>query len=84
MVATVYETREPRLGEILEIRVGDLRPSQPDDGRLPLWAGKPIESFRDSGEWFVLHGNHRYYQALKDCGGQARIDIRVSKNPYLG
>ena len=62
-------------------RLGDLKPSQQDDGRYPV-STSPIEIYKDGNKWVIAHGNHRYYRALEEKGPDGRIRVREVPSPY--
>ena len=72
----------PQEGDILELRLSDVKPTQPPDDRVSTTVG-PIEVIYDRGNFFVQHGNHRYYDALDAQGPEGTIKAEVVRNFYL-
>jgi hypothetical protein len=56
------------------IRLGDLVPTQSDDGELSHEdASSPLEYCVDGGRKLVIHGMHRYYRGLEAHGPGRRV-----------
>ena len=72
----------PQPGDNLEIRLDDIKPTQPDDGRQSSTNG-PIEVIYQDGQCLIQHGNHRYYDAFKAQGATGVINSVVVRNFYV-
>ena len=67
------------IGDVGYIPIQLLKPSQPDDKKYSL-SKSPIEICSDKENIIVIHGNHRYYQEIKESN--KKILAVVKKNPY--
>ncbi len=76
--------REAPYGEALEMPLSTLTPTQTPDGQYSLSKGA-IQACYDKSSILVVHGNHRYFDALSTVGSekQALILTEKVKNPYL-
>lgn len=68
------------LNQIYQIPIDRLSPSQPADGYAHVQSDNPIEVCVDNEKLIVVHGNHRYYDALER--GLQTIAARIVINPY--
>jgi len=72
-----------KIGEVIDIDVSLLQPSQPNDYRTPLSKG-PIDVCYEGGRILIVDGNHRYWEAVDNtCDGDDRlISVRKVDSPY--
>ncbi len=71
-----------KVGDLAEVKAGDITPAQPDDGHYSRSIG-PVRVYVDGTELRILDGNHRYYDVLREQGKNGELTVRVVKNPYL-
>jgi len=62
------------------IRLGDISPSQPDDGKY-YGPDDPIEVYEVKGGYVVFDGNHRYYAELYEKGSDSYTVVEIVDTP---
>ncbi|MBI2029913.1 hypothetical protein HYT02_05845 [Candidatus Gottesmanbacteria bacterium] len=77
------EFRLTSIGKAVQMPLSNLTPTQPFDGKLNT-STSPIEACFDNGSILIIHGNHRYWTAIKEYRDEVILlpVIKVS-NPYL-
>jgi hypothetical protein len=72
-----------KLGEVMEVDISLLRPSQPNDYRTPLSKG-PIAGCCEGEKILVVDGNHRYWEVADNTrdGESKLVSVKKVDSPY--
>lgn len=76
--------RTAKIGQMVWVNLNCLKPSQPDDGYLNLTEG-PLDVCEERGNdrcLMVVHGNHRFYEQVRNVGRRSEIEVKKTQNPY--